>query len=429
MATLGERIKRSWNVFIGREPTPVYKEFSYGSSYRPDRPKLTRGNERSIINSIYNKIAVDTSAIDIRHVRLDQNDRYIETIGSKLNECLTLNANIDQTGRAFIQDAVMSMLDEGCVALVITDATANPLLSGSYDILGMRTGKVVEWYPERVKVNIYNDKTGNREDVILPKEIVAIIENPFYSVMNEPNSTLQRLIRILNNIDRTNEQNSAGKMDLIIQLPYLVKSPTKREQAEERRKAIERQLTGSQYGIAYIDGTEHITQLNRSVENNLWEQARDLTAQLYSQLGVTKNVFDGTADEKMLLDYYNRTIEPILCAITEEMKRKFLTPTARSQKQSIEYFREPFKLVPVNDMAELANSFIRNEILTPNEFRGIIGFRPSEEEKADKLHNANMPDGNVDNNLNEEADTNEDAMTKTLNSKLEVNQNESKRRL
>lgn len=429
MATLGERIKRSWNVFIGREPTPVYKEFSYGSSYRPDRQKLTRGNERSIINSIYNKIAVDTSAIDIRHVRLDQNDRYIETIGSKLNECLTLNANIDQTGRAFIQDAVMSMLDEGCVALVITDATANPLLSGSYDILGMRTGKVVEWYPERVKVNIYNDKTGNREDVILPKEIVAIIENPFYSVMNEPNSTLQRLIRILNNIDRTNEQNSAGKMDLIIQLPYLVKSPTKREQAEERRKAIERQLTGSQYGIAYIDGTEHITQLNRSVENNLWEQARDLTAQLYSQLGVTKNVFDGTADEKTLLDYYNRTIEPILCSITEEMKRKFLTPTARSQKQSIEYFREPFKLVPVNDMAELANSLIRNEVLTPNEFRGILGFRPSKEEKADKLHNANMPDGNVDNNLNEEADTNEDAMTKTLNSKLEVNQNESKRRL
>ena len=389
MATLVERIKKSWNVFIGREPAPV-NSYGFSMASRPDRAKLTRGNERSIINSIYNRIAIDVASVDIRHVRLDENGRYLETIDSGLNNCLTVSANIDQTGRAFIQDAVLSMFDEGVVALVPIDTNVNPNTS-AFDVETIRTGKIVQWYPERVRVSLYNELTGKRQEVTVRKDTIAIIENPFYSIMNEPNSTLQRLIRILNNIDRTNEKNAAGKLDLIIQLPYLVKSETKKQQAEERRKQIETQLTGSQYGIAYIDGTEHITQLGRSIENNLWEQAKDLTDQLFNQLGLPKSVFDGTADEKALLDYYTRTIEPILVAITEEMKRKFLSKTARTQHQSIKYFREPFKLVPVNDIADIADKFTRNEILSSNEIRAILGFKPDNSPKSDQLINSNMP--------------------------------------
>lgn len=390
MSTLGERLKKSWNVFIGREHAPTYN-YGYTSSTRPDRPRLTRGNERSIINSIYNRIAVDVSSVDIRHVRLDENDRYVETIDSALNQCLTVSANVDQTGRALVQDIVMSMFDEGCVAIVPTDTNVSPHDTSSYDIEKIRTGRIVQWYPEHIKVNVYNERIGKKQEIIVKKENVAIVENPFYSIMNEPNSTLQRLIRVLNNIDRTNEQNAAGKLDLIIQLPYLVKSETKKNQAEERRKLIEKQLTGSQYGIAYIDGSEKVTQLGKSVENNLWQQAQDLTDQLFNQLGLPKSIFDGTADEKAKLDYYTRTIEPILVAIVEEMKRKFLTKTARTQHQSIKYFREPFKLVPVEDIAKIADVFARNEVLSSNEIRAIIGFRPVNDGKSDQLINSNMP--------------------------------------
>lgn len=390
MPTLGERIKKSWNAFLGREPEPVYKYYGQATSIRPDRPKFSRGNDRSIVNSIYNQIAVDVSAIDIRHVKLDENGRYTETIESGLNNVLTLDANIDQTGRALIQDAVMSMFDEGCIALVPTDTSANPNETNSYDIYTMRVAKIMEWYPDRVRVNLYNEITGKKQDIIVKKSTVAIIENPFYSIMNEPNSSLQRLIRVLNSIDRTNEQNAAGKMDLIIQLPYLVKSENRKQQAEARRKAIEDQLTGSQYGIAYVDATEHITQLNRSVENNLWQQAQDLKTEVYNQLGLTQAIFDGTAKEETKLDYYNRTLEPILSAITEELKRKFLTKTARTQGQSIKYFRDPFKLVPVEQIAEIADKFTRNEILSSNEIRSLIGFKPVDDPKADQLINANL---------------------------------------
>lgn len=390
MPTLGERIKKSWNAFLGREPEPVYKYYGQATSIRPDRPKFSRGNDRSIVNSIYNQIAVDVSAIDIRHVKLDENGRYTETIDSGLNNVLTLDANIDQTGRALIQDAVMSMFDEGCIALVPTDTSANPNETNSYDIYTMRVAKIMEWYPDRVRVNLYNEITGKKQDIIVKKSTVAIIENPFYSIMNEPNSSLQRLIRVLNSIDRTNEQNAAGKMDLIIQLPYLVKSENRKQQAEARRKAIEDQLTGSQYGIAYVDATEHITQLNRSVENNLWQQAQDLKTEVYNQLGLTQAIFDGTAKEETKLDYYNRTLEPILSAITEELKRKFLTKTARTQGQSIKYFRDPFKLVPVEQIAEIADKFTRNEILSSNEIRSLIGFKPVDDPKADQLINANL---------------------------------------
>ena len=390
MPTLGERFKKSWNAFIGREPAPMTR-YEYGTSIRPDRPRFTRTTERSMVNAIYNRIAVDVSAVDIRHVRLDENERYTETIDSGLNNCLTLDANIDQTGRAFIQDAVMSMFDEGCVALVPVDTDTNPNATNSYDILTMRTGKIVEWYPEHIKVNVYNERKGKREDITVRKDTVAIIENPFYSIMNEPNSTLQRLIRVLNNIDRTNEQNAAGKMDLIIQLPYLTKSETKKQQAEARRKLLEDQLTGSQYGIAYIDGTEHVTQLSRPIENNLWQQAQDLKKEVYNQLGLTEEIFNGTADERAMLDYQTRTLEPILSAFVEEMKRKFLTKTARTQGQSIKFFREPFKLVPIMDLANVADVFERNEILSSNEFRSILGYKPVDDGKSDELRNSNMP--------------------------------------
>ena len=389
---LTERINRAWNAFFSREPTqrPNEPYGGYISTIRPDRIRLSRGNERSIVTSIYNRIAIDVAAIQVEHVRLDENDRFIEVIQSGLNECLTVSANKDQTGRAFLQDAVMSLLDEGCVAIVPVDTSTNPNITNSYDILSLRTGKIVAWYPDQVKVSVYNEKSGKKEDIVLNKNPVAIVENPLYAVMNEPNSTLQRLIRKLNLLDYIDEQSGSGKMDLIIQLPYIVKSEARRAQAEKRRKDIENQLANSKYGIAYTDGTEKITQLNRSVENNLLKQIEGLTTMLYGQLGMTSAVFDGTADEKVMLNYYNRTIEPILSAIVDEIKRKFLTKTARSQKQSIYFFRDPFRLVPTSELAELADKFTRNEIMSSNEFRQVIGKKPSDNPEADELRNKNI---------------------------------------
>lgn len=387
---LTNRIKNAWNAFLSREPTPKDPYNGYVSTLRPDRVRLSRGNERSIVNSIYNRIAIDVSAIRVEHVRLDDNDRFIEVIDDGLNECLTLSANIDQTGRAFMQDVVMSLLDEGSIAIVPVETSTNPNVSGSYNILSLRTGRITTWYPDQVKVRVYNERTGKQEEIVLNKDFVAIVENPLYAVMNEPNSTLQRLIRKLNLLDYIDEQSGSGKMDLIIQLPYIVKSEARRAQAEKRRKDIENQLANSKYGIAYTDGTEKITQLNRSVENNLLKQIEDLTAMLYGQLGMTSAVFDGTADEKVMLNYYNRTIEPILSAIVDEMKRKFLTPTARSQKQSIYFFRDPFRLVPAAELAELADKFTRNEIMSSNEFRQVIGKKPSDNPDADELRNKNI---------------------------------------
>ena len=389
--SFGARLKHAWNAFFNRDPTPINRNEGSIYSYRPDRPRLTRGNERSIVTAIYNRIALDISALNIKHCRLDENDRYVEDMDSKLNRCFTVEANIDQTGRAFIQDVVMSMLDEGCVAIVPVDTEVNPMTSGAYDILTMRTGKILEWRPTTIKVRVYNEKTGQKEDIVVPKKIAAIIENPLYSVINEPNSTMQRLIRKLNLLDSIDEQSGAGKLDLIIQLPYQIKTEARRKQADERRKDIEMQLAGSKYGIAYTDGTEKVTQLNRPVENNLMKQIEYLTSMLYSQLGITQTVLDGTADEKTMLNYNNRTIEPIASAIVDEMKRKFLTKTAITQKQSIEFFSDPFKLVPLSSIATIADAFIRNEILTSNEIRGIIGMKPSDDPKADQLMNPNMP--------------------------------------
>ena len=389
-STMGSRLKHAWNAFFNRDPTNYYNDYGSGSSYRPDRVRLTRGNERSIVTSIYNRIALDVSAIDFKHCKLDENGRYLKDISSHLNNCLTLEANIDQTARAFILDVVMSLFDEGCVAMVPIDTTLDPKVTSSYDILSVRTGKILEWYPRNVKVRVYNDKTGNKEDIVLPKSMVSIIENPLYAIVNEPNSTMQRLIRKLNLLDVIDEQSSSGKLDLIIQLPYLIKTEARRQQAEQRRKDIEMQLAGSKYGIAYTDGTEKITQLNRSVENNLLKQIEYLTSMLYSQLGITQSVLDGTADEQTMLNYYNRTIEPIVAAIVDEMNRKFLTKTARSQGQTIKSFRDPFKLVPVNNIAEIADKFTRNEILSSNEIRQIIGMKPSDDPKADQLVNSNI---------------------------------------
>ena len=384
------RIQHAWNAFLSRDPTDSYWSYGAGSAYRPDRPRFSRGNEKSIVTAVYNRIALDVSAIDIKHVRVDENGRYEETIDSTLNNCLTLEANIDQTGRSFIQDIVMSMLDEGCVAIVPIDTDVDPKLTESYRILTMRTGKIVEWYPEHVRVSVYNDRTGKRQEITVPKSTVSIVENPLYSVMNEPNSTLQRLIRKLNLLDYIDEQSGSGKLDLIIQLPYIIKTPARKDQAEARRADIERQLSGSKYGIAYTDGTERITQLNRPVENNLLKQIEYLTSMLYSQLGITQSILDGSADEKSMLNYHNRTIEPILSAITDEMKRKFLSKTARTQGQSIEFFRDPFRLVPVNDIAEIADKFTRNEIMSSNEIRQIIGMKPSKDPAADELRNKNL---------------------------------------
>ena len=389
-----DRIQHAWNAFMNKDPTYNYQGAGMGYSYRPDRPRLTRGNERSIINSIFNKIALDVASIDIVHCKLDENNRYIETIDSGLNNCLTLEANIDQTGRAFIQDVVMSMLDEGSVAIVPVDTTINPKDTNSYDIVSMRTGKILAWYPEHVRVQLYNEKTGKKEELILPKKTVGIIENPLYTVINEQNSTMQRLKRKLALLDMVDEQNSSGKLDLIIQLPYVVKSDARRQQAEKRRKDIEMQLVGSKYGIAYTDGTERITQLNRPIDNNLFAQVESLTSMLYSQLGITQSVLDGTADEKTMLNYYNRSIAPFVDAIVDELKRKFLSKTARTRKQSIQAFRDPFKLVPVNELAEIADKFTRNEILSSNEIRQIIGRKPSKDPKADQLVNSNISQPN-----------------------------------
>lgn len=388
--TIGSRFKNAWNAFFSRDPTPIFDNSGTSSSYRPDRYRPTRGNERSIITAINNRIAIDVAAIPIRHVRLDEDGGYLNTIDSGLNNCLNLEANLDQTGRAFIQDAVLSMLDEGCVALVPTVTDVNPDYTDSYDIYEIRTGKITEWYPKKVKVEVYNDTTGRKQQIIRPKRKVAIIENPMYSVMNEPNSTMQRLIRKLKLLDAVDEQSSSGKLDLIIQLPYVVKTETRREQAEKRRKEIEEQLTGSKYGIAYTDGTERITQLNRAVENNLLKQVEYLTSMLFSQLGITQTILDGTADEKTILNYRNRIIEPILSAIVDAMKVRFITKTARTQGQSISFFMEPFKLVPVSEIAEIADKFTRNEIMTSNEIRQIVGMKPSRAPQADELRNKNL---------------------------------------
>lgn len=392
--SIGSRLKHAWNAFLNRDPTLNYRDSGISYSYRPDRPRFTRGNEKSIVTSVYNRIALDVSSIDIRHVRLDENDRYLSIVNSGLNNCLSLEANIDQTGRAFVQDIVMSMFDEGSVAIIPVDTSRNPNETESYDILTMRTGQILEWFPRHVRVRVYNDRTGQREDIMVAKETVAIVENPLYAVINEPNSTMQRLIRKLNLLDAVDEQASSGKLDLIIQLPYVIKTETRRQQAEKRRKDIEEQLSGSKYGIAYTDGTERITQLNRSVENNLMKQIEYLTSMLYSQLGITTTILDGTADEKTMLNYNNRSIEPIISAIVDEMKRKFLTKTARSQKQSIIFFRDPFKLVPVNDLAEIADKFTRNEIMTSNEIRQVIGMKPADDPKADELRNSNINQSN-----------------------------------
>ena len=388
--TIGSRFKNAWNAFFSRDPTPIFDNSGTSSSYRPDRYRPTRGNERSIITAINNRIAIDVASIPIRHVRLDEDGGYLNTIDSGLNNCLNLEANLDQTGRAFIQDAVLSMLDEGCVALVPTVTDVNPDYTDSYDIYEIRTGKITEWYPKKVKVEVYNDNIGRKQQIIRPKRKVAIIENPMYSVMNEPNSTMQRLIRKLKLLDAVDEQSSSGKLDLIIQLPYVVKTETRREQAEKRRKEIEEQLTGSKYGIAYTDGTERITQLNRAVENNLLKQVEYLTSMLFSQLGITQTILDGTADEKTILNYRNRIIEPILSAIVDAMKVRFITKTARTQGQSISFFMEPFKLVPVSEIAEIADKFTRNEIMTSNEIRQIVGMKPSRAPQADELRNKNL---------------------------------------
>ena len=387
--TFVSRLKHGWNAFMNRDPTYNHA-IGPSYSYRPDRPRFTRGNERSIVTSVFNRIALDVAAISMQHCILDDNGRFVEAVDSKLNNCLTLEANLDQTSRAFIQDLVMSMFDEGCVAIVPVDTTIDPKVTTSYDILSMRSGKIVDWYPEHVKVRVYNEKTGRKEEVILPKAQVGIVENPLFAVVNEPNSTGQRLIRKLNLLDQIDEQTGSGKLDLIIQLPYVIKTEARRDQAERRRKDIENQLSGSKYGIAYTDGTEHITQLNRPLENNLLKQIEYLRDMFYSQLGITQTILDGTADDKTMLNYYSRTIEPIVAAIVDEMKRKFLTKTARSQHHSIEFFRDPFKLVPVNDIAEIADKFTRNEILTSNEIRQIIGMKPSSDPKADQLINSNI---------------------------------------
>lgn len=387
--SFGSRLKHAWNAFTGTDYT-TYQDVGPGYSSRPDRIRLTRGNERSIITSVYNRIALDVAALNVQHIRLDENGRFLSVIQDGLNTCLTVEANIDQTARAFIQDIVVSMLDEGCVAIVPVDTTYDPSVTGSYDIQTMRVGKILDWYPQHVRVRLYNERTGTKENILVPKSTVAIVENPLYAVVNDPNSTMQRLIRKLNLLDVIDEQSGSGKLDLIIQLPYVIKTEARRQQAENRRKDIEAQLSGTKYGIAYADGTERITQLNRSVNNNLMSQIEYLTSMLYSQLGITQSILDGTADEKTMLNYNNRTIEPIISAIVDEMKRKFLTKTARSQSQSISFFRDPFKLVPVNDIAEIADKFTRNEIMTSNEVRQVIGMKPSDDPRADELRNKNL---------------------------------------
>lgn len=387
-----DRLQHAWNAFTNRDPTDNYRYTGeYSSSYRPDRPRLSRGNERSIATSVLNRIAMDAAAINVRHARIDQNERFMSYISSGLDNCLSVEANKDQTGRAFIQDVVLSMLDEGCVAIVPVDTGINPTDSGSIDVLTLRTGKIKEWYPNKVLVELYNDQIGINQEITLPKSTIGIVENPLYSVINEPNSTLQRLIRKLVLLDSVDNQSSSGKLDLIMQLPYVIKTDARRREAEKRKKDLEDQLAGSKYGIGYIDGTEKVTQLNRPVENNLMKQIEYLTSMLYSQLGITTGVLDGTADAKTMLNYYTRTVEPMLTAICDEIKRKFLSKTARTQGQSIVYMRDPFKLLPLDNLAEIADKFTRNEILSANEIRQGIGMQPSKDPKADKLQNSNMP--------------------------------------
>lgn len=384
------RLQHGWNAFMNRDPTLDYRSGEVTYSYRPDRVRFSGGNEKTIVTSIYNRIAIDAAAVDIKHVRLDKNDRYIETIESGLNNCFNIEANIDQSGRAFLQDIYASVLDEGCIAIVPVDTTFNPKVTGSYDITSMRTGKILEWRADSVKVRLYDDRDGKKKDIWVLKRNTAIIENPLYAVINEKNSIMQRLIRKLNLLDAIDEQSGSGKLDLIIQLPYTIRTDLKREQAERRRKEVENQLANSKFGIAYADSTERITQLNRPIENNLMKQIEYLTNMLYSQLGITQAVMDGTADEKTMLRYYNATIEPFVATVVDEIKRKFLTKTARAQHQSILYFRDPFSLVPVNDIAEIADKFTRNEIMTSNEIRQIIGMKPSDDPKADQLVNSNI---------------------------------------
>lgn len=414
MPTLRKRIKNAWNVFTSRDPTeqPVFHDYGISYGYRPDRIRLTRGNERSIVNAVYNRIAIDVASIDIKHVKTDENDVFIEEIYSFLNDVLQTEANIDQTGRNLMIDAVISLLDEGVIAIVPVDIDEDEE-TDSFDVLSLRVAKIIQWYPEHVKVRIYDEKTGYKRDIVINKRSVCIVENPFYSVMNEPNSTLQRLIRKLNLLDAIDEQTGSGKLDIIIQLPYVIKTEARKKQAEDRRKDIEAQLAGSKYGIAYTDGTERITQLNRPAENNLLTQIEYLTSMLYSQLGITEEVLNGTADEKTMLNYYNRTIEPIMSAIVDEMKRKLLTWNARKEGQSIKFFRNPFKLVPVTEMAEIADKFGRNEILTPNEIRGIVGFKPSDDPQANELRNRNISQSNE-----------EIEMEKGINGKEETKVNE-----
>lgn len=400
--SFGSRLKHAWNAFTGNVQMN-YRDLGMSYSYRADRPRMSRGNERSIVTSVYNRIALDVAALNVQHVRLDENGRFLSVIDDGLNNCLTLEANVDQTARSFIQDVVISMFDEGSVAIVPVDTTTDPNVSGSYDIQSLRVGQILDWYPQYIRTRVYNEQTGRKEDIVVPKSAVAIIENPLYAVINEPNSTMQRLIRKLNLLDVIDEQSGSGKLDLIIQLPYVIKTEARRQQAENRRKDIESQLSGSKYGIAYTDGTEHITQLNRSVNNNLMSQIEYLTSMLYSQLGITQSILDGTADEKTMLNYNNRTIEPIISAIVDEMKRKFLTKTARSQRQSISFFRDPFKLVPVNEIAEIADKFTRNEIMTSNEIRQVVGMKPSEDPRADELRNKNLSEPSGSDQQSEEA--------------------------
>ena len=395
MATMTQRIRSGWNAFISRDPTstsiPLSEEMSgFGYSSRPDRVRYTKGNQRSIVASIYNRISVDVASIKIEHAKLDKDGRYKERLSSGLNDCINVSANVDQTGRALIQDIVESMFDEGVVAVVPTDTNIDPIKTGSYDILELRTGKILAWYPKTVKVHAYNENTGKYQDILVPKDEVAIIENPFYSIMNEPNSTLQRLIQAINKLNSANDISTSSKLDLIIQLPYVTKSPQKQAEAKRRRKEIEDQLSTSKLGIAYTDGTEKVTQLNRSLDNNLWTQVKELTEQLYSQLGVTPSILDGTADEATRINYFNSTIEPICSAIVDEFERKFLTKTARTQGQAIVFFRDPFKLVPVSQLADIADKFTRNEIMTSNEIRGEIGMKPVKDPKADMLINKNL---------------------------------------
>lgn len=389
-----DRLQHAWNAFFNRDPTPDYREYGMSYSYRPDRPRLTRGNERSIITSVINRIAIDAASIDIRHVQLDSDDRYTGTIKSGLDNCLAVEANLDQTGRAFRQDIYMSMMDEGYIAIVPVDTTDSPDETSSYEILTMRTGKILEWRPSTVKVRVYNERTGKQEEIIVPKKTVGIVENPLYAVMNEPSSTLQRLVRKLNLLDAVDEQSGSGKLDLIIQLPYVIKTDARRAQAEKRRTDIETQLSGSKYGIAYTDGTERITQLNRPVENNLMKQVEYLTSMLFSQLGITQSIMDGSADDKTMINYENRTVEPLVSAVVDELKRKFLTKTARSRMQSVMFFRDPFKLVPVKELASIADTFTRNEIMSSNEVRHIIRLKPSKDPSADELRNKNLSQAN-----------------------------------